>query len=117
MLSPPRLPTCLPAGRWVSPFSTMDRETNTNNILVFIFGFIFGILVSSFVFVAPLVSVFIIFVGLAVLIAEKILNQTSIKEVLFLSLIFFSFGFGCMRYAIKDFHELQAPSSQGVVVS
>src|SRR3989344_1391613 len=95
----------------------MDRETNTNNILVFIFGFIFGILVSSFIFVAPLVSVFIIFVGLAVLIAEKILNQTIIKEVLLLSLIFFSFGLGCMRYAIKDFHEPLVPTAQGIVVS
>lgn len=95
----------------------MDREINTNSVLVFILGFISGVLASSFVLFASLVSVFIIFVGLAVLVAERIWNQRIGQEVLFLSLILFSFGFGALRYAIKDFHEALIPSSAGVVIN
>lgn len=83
----------------------MDRETNTDSIFVLIFGFISGILVPSFIFIAPLVSVFLIFIGLAVLIVERIWNKKIGKEVLFLSLALISFGLGTLRYAIKDFHE------------
>ncbi|MDZ4205862.1 MAG: ComEC/Rec2 family competence protein, partial [Patescibacteria group bacterium] len=40
-----------------------------------------------------------------------------IKEVLFLSLAFLSFGLGALRYSIKDFHEPLVPLSTGIVVS
>src|SRR3989344_5606091 len=95
----------------------MDQKTSTNNIFVFIFGFISGILVSSFIFIAPLVGVFVIIIGSTLLIAEKIWNRVVSKEVLFLSLVFLSFGLGALRYSIKDFHEPVAPLSSGVVVS
>lgn len=95
----------------------MDQETNTNSIFVFIFGFISGILVSSFVFVAPLVSVFIIIVGSVVLIAEKVRQKSIGKEILFLSLALLSFGLGVLRYSIKDFHEPLVPTATGIVVS
>jgi len=39
------------------------------------------------------------------------------KEVLFLALIFISFGLGSLRYAIKDFHEPVIPTSTGIVIS
>ncbi|MEX2013405.1 MAG: ComEC/Rec2 family competence protein [Parcubacteria group bacterium] len=96
---------------------------NTNSlpaqvgILIFIFGFILGVLVSSFVFVAPLVSVLVVIIGSALLVAERILNKTISKEVLFLSLVLLSFGLGTLRYSIKDFHEPLVPVSTGVVVS
>jgi competence protein ComEC len=95
----------------------MDPETNTFNVFVLIFGFISGVLVSSFVFIAPLVSVFLIFVGLAVLAAEKVWNQNVGREVLFIVLAFFSFGLGALRYSIKDFHEPLVPAFTGVVIS
>lgn len=95
----------------------MDRETNTNSVSVSIFSFILGVLVSSFVFVTPLVSVFIIIIGSVLLIAEKIWNKKISKEVLFLSLALLSFGLGALRYSIKDFHEPLVPVSTGVVVS
>lgn len=95
----------------------MDQKTNTNSIVVVIFGFISGILVSSFVFITPLVSVFMMIVGLVLLIAEKIRNKKVGKEVLFLSLVFLSFGLGVLRYSIKDFHEPLIPTSTGIVVS
>lgn len=111
----------------------MDQKTSTNSlprfipsrvegvqsrgIFVFIFGFILGVLVSSFVFITPLVSVFIIIIGSTLLIVEKILDKKISKEVLFLSLIFLSFGLGVLRYSIKDFHELLVPASTGIVVS
>lgn len=102
-----------------------DRGTSTNSIFIFIFGFISGILVSSFVFVAPLASVLIVIVGVVLLIAEKICSPREAlakwgkinKEVLFLALALLAFGLGVLRYSIKDFHEMLAPSSTGVVVS
>ena len=95
----------------------MDRETNTNSIFVFIFGFVFGILVSSFIFVSPLSSLLVIFLGVAILVAEKIFKGKLEKEILFLSIALLAFGLGALRYSIKDFHEPVTPSLTGVVVS
>lgn len=103
----------------------MDREISTDSsprvqsrgIFVFIFCFIFGILVSSFIFIVPLVSVFVILVGLTVFIAERVWSKSIGKEVLFLSLALLSFGLGALRYSIKDFHEPLTPTSTGVVIS
>ncbi len=103
----------------------MDPKTSTDSlpraqsrgIFVFIFGFILGILVSSFIFIAPLVGVLVIIIGSTLLVAEKIWNKVISKEVLFLSLVFLSFGLGALRYSIKDFHESLVPLSTGVVVS
>src|SRR3989344_1514905 len=111
----------------------MDQKTSTNSlpraqsrgIFVFIFGFILGILVSSFIFIAPLVGVLVIIIGSALLVAEKIClpREASAKwgkgpkEVLFLSLVFLSFGLGALRYSIKDFHEPLVPLFTGIVVS
>lgn len=95
----------------------MDQETNTVSIFISIFSFILGVFVSSFIFIPPLSSVLIIIIGLAILVADKIKNKKIIKEVLFLSLIFLSFGFGALRYSVKDFHEPLIPASQGIVIS
>ena len=95
----------------------MDQKTNTNSIFIFIFGFILGILVSSFVFIVPLVNVFSVIVGLIILLAERIWSKKINREVLFLALVFLSFGLGALRYSIKDFHEPLTPSSTGVVVN
>ncbi|MDO8569938.1 MAG: ComEC/Rec2 family competence protein [bacterium] len=100
----------------ISP-SIMDQKTNTNSVFIFIFGLILGILVSSFVFITPLASIFIVIVGTALLIAEKIWNKEISREVLFLSLAFLSFGLGALRYSIKDFHEPLIPMSTGIVMS
>ncbi|MDO8589771.1 MAG: ComEC/Rec2 family competence protein [bacterium] len=95
----------------------MDQEVSTKSIFVFIFGSIFGILISSFVFIAPLVGVLFIIIGSALLNVEKLWNKIINKEVLFLSLAFLSFGLGVLRYSIKDFHEPLVPTFQGVVIS
>ncbi len=94
-----------------------DQKTNTNNIFVLIFGFILGVLVSSFVSITWPISIFIIIVGLILLVAEKIFHKVINKEVLFLSLALLSFGLGALRYSIKDFHASLVPTSQGVVTS
>ena len=95
----------------------MDQKRNTNNILVFIFGFLAAVLVSSFILIAPFVSVLILFVGIALLSGERILNKVVSKEVLLLSLLLISFSLGALRYSIKDFHEPLVPSSSGLVIS
>ena len=95
----------------------MDQKTNTNSIFIFIFGFLSGVFVSSFIFLAPLISTLIIFISGTILISEKILNKSIGKEVLFLSLIFLSFGLGAFRYSIKDFHEILIPDSTGIVIN
>ena len=95
----------------------MDQKTNTNNILVFIFGFLFGVLVSSFLHINTYVSVLAISVGVFILVVEKILKRKIGKEVLFFSLILLSSSLGALRYSIKDFHKPLTPDSLGVVVS
>src|SRR3989344_5697883 len=94
-----------------------DRKTNTNSVFVFIFGFLFGVLVSSFFFVAPSTSIFIVFIGATIVVVEKIRNKRIGKEVLFLSLVFIAFGLGALRYSIKDFHQPAVPESSGIVIS
>lgn len=95
---------------------TMDQRTNTNSIFIFIFGFIFSVLVSSFISISPPVSILLLVIGSSLLVAEKIRNNKINREILFLSLLFLSFGFGALRYSVKDFHELIVPASSGLVV-
>lgn len=90
----------------------MDRA-----ILISIFSFSFGILLSSFVFVSPLIAVLVCVVGGAAWLAEKIIEGKARPEVLILSLTLISSGFGILRYDIKDFHKLSVPMETGVVVS
>ena len=107
-ISTDSLPRFIPSG---------VEEVQSRGVLIFIFGFALGILVSSFIFLAPLWSVFAIFLGLVSLMVDKVWNAKIGKEVLFLSLVFIALGLGALRYSIKDFHEPLTPSSQGVVVS
>jgi len=95
----------------------MEQKTNTNSVFIFIFGFISGILVSSFLFISPILGTFIIFLGLVIFLVEKVWKREVVKEVLFLSLAVLSFGLGILRYSIKDFHESLTPSSIGVVIN
>lgn len=84
----------------------MDRA-----ILTVISSFLFGILISSFVFIQPLVSLLIFVVGLAIIVSDRQ------KEVLFISLTLLSFALGALRYSIKDFHIDAAPELTGIVLS
>src|SRR3989344_5602897 len=77
MRSPPPLPIIL------IPFSIMEQKTNTNSVFIFIFGFISGILVSSFLFISPILGTFIIFLGLVIFLVEKVWNREKIPPVLF----------------------------------
>ena len=95
----------------------MDRVTRINSILVFIFGFVLGVLVSSFYFLSPLISLFIVLVGVGVIVAERIHKNSVVREVFLISLLIISFGLGILRYDIKDFHEVMTPDKSGVVIS
>lgn len=90
----------------------MDRE-----ILIAIFSFACGILLSSLFFFSPIVSLLILIVGVLVLLGEKIYQGKIGREIIFVSLILISFSLGSLRYAVKDFHELLIPSATGTVVS
>lgn len=74
-------------------------------IIVFIFAFVSGILVSSYVFISPMLAVFFMYVAGAILLAEKIWYQKIEKEVLFIFVVMLSFSLGILRYDVKDFHE------------
>ncbi|MBX4206610.1 ComEC family competence protein [Candidatus Parcubacteria bacterium] len=87
-----------------------DTSWGLNPISLFIGGFAAGIFLSSFVPISPLISLLIIVVGFAVLVDKK-------REVVLLSIILISFGLGSLRYAVKDFHEVQTPSTTGMVVN
>lgn len=91
--------------------------SSASRIFVFIFSFVIGVLVSSFFFIPPLVSLLILLIGTAVLIAEKIYKNEIAGEVLLLSLALFAFSLGALRYSVKDFHEVAVPAETGVVVS
>jgi hypothetical protein len=58
-------------------------------ILIFVFSFIFGVLVSSFIFVSPLVCVLAIMVAGAVYLSERILHGSVNRDVIVLVLIIF----------------------------
>jgi len=82
-------------------------DTQTISIFVFIFSFLLAVLVSSFVFISPIFSLLIIFVGGIIFVIEKILKGKLEKEVLFIIVFLISFGLGTLRYSIKDFHITQ----------
>lgn len=86
-------------------------------VFFFITSFALGVFFSSFIFLSPLVSLFIFLIGIAVLLAEKVHKREVSKEVLCLVIILISFSLGSLRYAIKDFHEVQTPLTTGVVIS
>jgi competence protein ComEC len=86
-------------------------------VFAFIFSFVFGILVSSFVFLSPLLSLLAIVIAGAVLVAEKLVNKKPGREIILLSLILISFACGALRYSVKDFHEPLTPTLTGIVAS
>jgi competence protein ComEC len=91
---------------------------NSVNPLFFcIYGFIIGVFVSSFVFIPPLISLLVLGIGVSILIAEKIQNRKVSREVLAIGLLIISVSLGSLRYEIKNFHEVQMPTEEGVVVS
>jgi len=94
-----------------------DRKRNTNSIFIFIFSFIAGVFAASFIFISPLVSALGVFVGFAILLAEKIYNEKVGKEALFLSIAIIALGLGTLRYSVKDFHTPLQPDFTGVVIS
>lgn len=102
------------------------RNQSTNNIFLFIACFILAIFTSSFLFIPPLVGVFLISLSLGVLLVEKVYHNNVSRESFLIFLALLSFGLGSLRYAVKDFHtpvpffETQVGekiSFQGVVVS
>lgn len=97
----------------------MDQERITRShfsFIAFIFGFLAGVLASSFVSLAPLVAVFFILIGWAVWVGEKIYKKENFLPLI-ISITLISFGLGVLRYDIKDFHEVREPVSSGVIVS
>ena len=88
-----------------------------SNILVFITGFVFGILFSSFTSLSPLIYLFILILGATALLADRLYVSYFSKETLLLSILMIAFAVGGLRYAIKDFHELKAPSEIGMIIS
>lgn len=95
----------------------MDQKTSTNSIFIFIFGFLLAVFVSSLIFVSPLTGLLVLFVGIFLLIADKIQNKSIDGAVLLLSLLLISFGLGVLRYSIKDFYQPITPNLRGVVIS
>ncbi len=99
----------------------MEHAPNTNwkvnPILIVIAGFTAGVFLSSFISISPLISVAILILGVLIFSAEKIWRGNVEREVVICILILVSFAVGALRYAVKDFHELQSPTETGVVVS
>ncbi len=94
-------------------------ETNHRTRLIFSFlgSFILAIALSSTIFIPPLVSIFILVIGIGCLAAEYVWHGKLGNEILMLSIVLISFGLGSLRYSIKDFHELAVPDLTGIVAS
>lgn len=86
-------------------------------ILISIFSFVLGVFASSIVFISPLVGLLFFVIACGVLVAEKVWEGRVGSEVFLIFLALTSFSLGGLRYAVKDFHELKVPLSEGVVVS
>lgn len=86
------------------------EQVSRRNKFIFtgLWGFVFGVLIATFVFIPPLVSLLIIFVAFAVFFLER-------HAIILIALI--AFALGTLRFEIKDFHTLVAPGDVGVVVS
>lgn len=101
--------------------STMEREQSTSwgdkYVFASIFGFVLGVFLSSFIFVSPLVSLLVVLVGISKCVGEKIYGRSLAREVIILALIVISLGFGTLRYSVKDFHEVETPTSTGLVIT
>src|SRR3989344_5386854 len=78
-------------------------------LLIFLWVFVVSIFVSSFVKVSPFVSILCFVIALGIFLVDR--------KALLICLIFFSFGLGSLRFAIKDFHEVRLPISTGIVAS
>jgi competence protein ComEC len=96
--------------------ASLQNNYRNEFILVFLWSFVIAILVSSFINISPLISVSFIALSGAIFVAEKVHKKFVTKEIIFIVLTLLSFGLGSLRYAIKDFHELQKPTDAGYVV-
>ncbi|MBX4181344.1 ComEC family competence protein [Candidatus Parcubacteria bacterium] len=98
----------------------MDQGVVTDlyskGILLFIFSFAFGIACSSFVFISPVISVFLLIIAFGIIVSEKVWKGSLDRGVIFISIVLFAFALGSLRYAVKDFHEDVSPLTSGVVV-
>ena len=74
-------------------------------LFVFLWSFIFGILVSSFIYIVPIYSLVLIVIGFVGCVVYLFIKTRVSILFLLISLTIFGFGVGAMRYAVKDFHE------------
>lgn len=95
----------------------VSHTDSSFRVLVFVLVFALGVLISSFVFISPLISLMALAVAGAVFLAEKLFSNKVSQEVFIIFIILASFGLGTLRYSAKDFHEEIIPTSHGVVVS
>ncbi|MBX4189136.1 ComEC family competence protein [Candidatus Parcubacteria bacterium] len=86
-------------------------------VFVLLWSFVGGVFVSSLIKVSPIISILLLIIAVGVLVVERINYGEVSRGILLLAILLASGAFGSLRYAIKDFHELQTPSSAGVVVS
>ncbi len=95
----------------------MDRKTRTDSIFAIIFGFIIGVFAASFYQSNIFLVLFIIFLGCAVLLTDKLRSRLISRESLLISLVLIASGLGIFRYEIKDYYVPLKPSETGIVIS
>lgn len=94
-----------------------DTKLFSKGVYISIFGFVFGVLVSSLIFVPPLLGVLIFVIAGLILAAERVYKNSIEPEVLLLILFLIFFSLGTLRYAVKDFHEGVVPTKEGIITS
>jgi competence protein ComEC len=83
---------------------SLDYFFKQRLVLVFIFGFVGGVVLSSFVFIRPLWSLYFIFLALSALLAERIWHKRIDATALGVLIAVVAISAGSLRYEIKDFY-------------
>ncbi len=86
-------------------------------VFVGLWGFIFGILVSSFIKISLFISVLILVIAIGIWVSEKIYFGEVSREIFLIAILLTSLALGSLRYSVKDFHVVKQPDTTGVVVS
>ncbi|MBX4200402.1 ComEC family competence protein [Candidatus Parcubacteria bacterium] len=97
--------------------NTESISKRNNLILVCLWAFILGVLVSSFIKVSPVICILLFIIACGVYLSEKIWSGEVKREIFLITLTIIFISLGSFRYAVKDFHEEVVPSLHGVVLS
>ncbi len=89
----------------------------SRGVLIFIWSFLVAVVVSSFISVSYVFSLFFFILSLLILGGEKLYKGKLEFEIILVSIFLSGFALGIWRYEFKDNHESIEPTFTGIIVS